>query len=105
MNCPKCNWDLKYNEKDEFAQWKCSRNSCDWLATDKYMRGLTDKDVARIKKEVEDTIRFRQKQQADREVAVIEAARKAVEDEKTVHDIAREHKGMASIMDFAKEKK
>ena len=105
MKCPKCDWDLNHTPKDDIAQWKCPRHGCDWMATGDYMRGLTDKDVARIKKEVEDTIRFRQKQQADREVAVIEAARKAVEDEKTVHDIAREHKGMASIMDFAKEKK
>lgn len=101
--CPKCQWKLKQNKNDQLAQWTCTKSNCDWMATDKYMESLTKKDYERIQQEIQDTIRFRQNQQAQREIDKIEQARQSIEDKQTVHDVARKYKGIANIQDFMRE--
>lgn len=105
MMCPKCQWDLKHNVNDQLAQWTCTKNNCDWMATDEFMDKLTDADRERIKKDIQDTIRYRQQVQAQREIDKIEQARQSVKDKQTVYDVARKYKGIANIQDFMREKK
>lgn len=87
---------------DDIANWICSKHGCGFMATDKWMKEITPEIIAQLKQDVIDTVIFRQQQAADREVQVIERARREVEAKKTVHDVAREHKKITSLSDFVK---
>jgi len=103
VQCPACNWDMKHTPNDQLVQYTCKRSACGYMATEEYMNNLTEKDITRIKKELQDTKRYREQQKANREIAAIEKARHEVDGKQTVHDISRKYKRMSAITDFVKE--
>lgn len=103
MMCPACGWEMRHTPKDELVQFTCKRGGCEYMATEEHMNSLTEDDITRIKKEIQETKRYREQQKANREIAAIERASKGIGINQTVHDVARKYKKMSSLSDFIKE--
>lgn len=99
--CPLHPWQtLKHTPNDDIKQWECS---CGWMATNEFIQSMTPEKMAQIKKEHEDSQRFREEDSARRQADRIEAQmERAQRQGDMIRGAVEKHKNIKPITDYIK---